>query len=90
MISGLARAAAAFRQTEYLDLAMTAAMFILRRQRMTGRLLRLNYDGQAAVPAQAEDYALLIKALLDLHQTSLTLYVVPPCGNGWKKRSRSR
>jgi uncharacterized protein len=78
MISGLARAAAVFNQTAYLDLAMAAALFILRRQRMTGRLLRLNYDGEAAVPAQAEDYALLIKALLDLHQAGLTLLSHPP------------
>ncbi|MGB7413323.1 MAG: thioredoxin domain-containing protein, partial [Thermosynechococcaceae cyanobacterium] len=73
MISGLAQAASVFKQTKYLELATTAAQFILQHQWATGRLLRLNYDGEAAVPAQAEDYALLIKALLDLHQASLAL-----------------
>ena len=36
-----------------------------------GGFHRINYDGQAAVLAQSEDYAFLIKALLDLHQASL-------------------
>jgi uncharacterized protein len=40
--------------------------FILQNQWLDGRLQRLNYDGVATVPAQSEDYALLIKALLDL------------------------
>jgi uncharacterized protein YyaL (SSP411 family) len=38
-----------------------------------GRLHRVNYEGEAAVLAQSEDYALLIKALIDLHQASLSL-----------------
>lgn len=75
MISGLARAAAVFRQTDYLDLAITAANFILQNQRGTEGLQRLNYNGESAVSAQSEDYALLIKALLDLHQASVMLAV---------------
>ncbi len=76
MISGLARAAAVFANLEYLELAVTTANFILDNQWMEGRFQRLNYDGQSAVTAQSEDYALFVKALLDLHQASLTL------GNG--------
>ncbi|MEL6578422.1 MAG: thioredoxin domain-containing protein [Cyanobacteria bacterium J06621_12] len=66
MISGLARAYAVFREQSYLDLATGAAQFMLQNQWLEGRLQRLNYDGVATVPAQSEDYALLIKALLDL------------------------
>ncbi|MEG4487421.1 thioredoxin domain-containing protein [Microcoleus sp. D2_18a_B4] len=76
MISGLARAAAVFGNLEYLELAVKAANFILDNQWTDGRFQRLNYDGQSAVTAQSEDYALFVKALLDLHQASLTL------GNG--------
>ncbi|MEG4941677.1 thioredoxin domain-containing protein [Microcoleus sp. F4-D5] len=76
MISGLARAAAVFGNWEYLELAVTTANFILDNQWRDGRFQRLNYDGQSAVTAQSEDYALFVKALLDLHQASLTL------GNG--------
>ncbi|MEP6517110.1 thioredoxin domain-containing protein [Microcoleus vaginatus] len=76
MISGLARAAAVFGNWEYLELAVKAANFILDNQWTDGRFQRLNYDGHSAVTAQSEDYALFVKALLDLHQASLTL------GNG--------
>ncbi len=68
MISGLARAYSVFGEQSYLDLATTAANFILNHQWVDGRLQRINYEGKAEVPAQSEDYALLIKALLDLQQ----------------------
>lgn len=70
MISGLARAATVMQQPEYFTLAATAAQFILEHQWVEGRFHRLNYDGQARVLAQSEDYALFIKALLDLEQAS--------------------
>lgn len=66
MISGLARAYAVFKEQSYLNLASNAVQFMLQNQWLDGRLQRLNYDGVATVPAQSEDYALLIKALLDL------------------------
>ncbi len=68
MISGLARAASVFQNREYLELAARPADFILTHQWLDGRFHRVNYDGQASVLAQSEDYALFIKALLDLHQ----------------------
>jgi len=68
MISGLARAAVVFQQPHYGELASRCAEFILQSQWVNGQFYRLNYDGQVAVIAQAEDYALWIKALLDLHQ----------------------
>lgn len=69
MISGLARAAAVFQAPEYWELAATAANFIWEHQFVDGRFHRLNYAGKPSVLAQSEDYALFIKALLDLHQT---------------------
>lgn len=68
MISGLATAYRAFKKPVYKQLAINATKFILENQWIEGRLQRINYEGQAAVVAQSEDYALLIKALLDLHQ----------------------
>ncbi len=78
MISGLARAAAVLQRSDYYNLAATAAQFILQHQVIDGRFHRLNYErqpgeGQPSVIAQAEDYALLIKALLDLDQAALAL-----------------
>lgn len=71
MISGLARAATTLQQPEYLHLAVQAAEFILQNQWVDGRFYRLNYEGLPQVPAQSEDYALFIKALLDLHQAHI-------------------
>jgi len=68
MISGLANAYRAFQKPIYKQLAVNAAKFILENQWIEGRLQRINYEGQAAVVAQSEDYAFLIKALLDMHQ----------------------
>ncbi len=73
MISGLARAAAVFQQAAYYDLAAQAAQFILDHQRLNGRLQRIGYEGQVSVVAQSEDYALFIKALLDLDQAAIGL-----------------
>jgi hypothetical protein len=75
MISGLARAAAVFQQRDYFDLAARTAQFILDHQFVEGRFYRLNYEGQPSVMAQSEDYALFIKALLDLDQAALALAV---------------
>lgn len=69
MISGLARAYGVFGEQEYLELALGATNFILDNQWMQG-LHRLNYEGKVAVAAQSEDYALFIKALLDLQAVS--------------------
>jgi hypothetical protein len=70
MISGLARASVAFQLPEALNLATKAAQFICDAQRIEGQFYRLNYAGQVAVFAQSEDYALFIKACLDLHQAT--------------------
>ncbi|MEN9250075.1 MAG: thioredoxin domain-containing protein [Gloeomargarita sp. SZTDM-1c_bins_89] len=74
VISGLARAAVVFQERHYADLAIQCAEFICRHQWVGGQFYRLNYDGQVAVAAQAEDYALWIKALLDVHQMVVSLF----------------
>jgi len=74
MISGLARAymvfAHEFESGIYRQLAVNAMTFILQNQwdRQEKRLHRVNYNGTISVVAHSEDYALLIKALLDLTQ----------------------
>jgi len=73
MISGLARAAAVFDRLEYYQLAAQAAQFILEHQWHNDRLHRLNYGGDPSILAQSEDYALLIKAFLDLDQAAVAL-----------------
>ncbi|HAN45771.1 MAG TPA: thioredoxin domain-containing protein, partial [Cyanobacteria bacterium UBA8156] len=76
VISGLAWCYRAFHINGYLQLAIAAADALWRRQIVNNRLHRLNYDGRPAIPAQAEDYALLIAALLDLHLASCELGTV--------------
>lgn len=71
MISGLATAAVVLKKPEYLAIASNAAQFILDHQWVENRLHRLNYEGQPAVLAQSEDYALFVKALLDLEQATI-------------------
>ncbi|PSR18982.1 thioredoxin domain-containing protein [filamentous cyanobacterium CCP3] len=73
MISGLARAAMALQEPEYLVTAAIAADYIRQHQWVGSYLHRLGYDGVPQVLAQAEDYALLIKACLDLHQAELAI-----------------
>ena len=70
MISGLVRAASVLQQPRFLELAANAAHFILQHQWVDGRFHRVNYDGTPDVLAQSEDYALFVKALLDLHQAT--------------------
>lgn len=71
MISGLARAYAVFSKPQYLEMATQATKFILDNQFVDGRFHRLNYESKPSILAQSEDYALFIKALLDLHQASI-------------------
>jgi uncharacterized protein YyaL (SSP411 family) len=73
MISGLARAYSVFRELDYLELATQAAEFMLQNQWLNQRFHRINYEGSVEVLAQAEDYALFIKALLDLHQATRSI-----------------
>jgi len=72
MISGLARAYGVFSTPMYWTLATQATQFILDHQWQENRLHRLNYQGKAVTLGQSEDYAFLIKALLDLQAANPT------------------
>ena len=83
MISGLAKAAAVFERPDYLELAIQTARYIQQNQQIDRTFYRLNYDGKAAVAAQSEDYALFIKALLDVQQASLMFDDYRESADGW-------
>jgi uncharacterized protein YyaL (SSP411 family) len=87
MISGLARAAAVLDRADYLALAIQVAQFILDHQWVEGRLQRLNYEGTPAILAQAEDYALLIKALMDIQQACLAFEAFQTQAQAWLERA---
>jgi uncharacterized protein YyaL (SSP411 family) len=72
MISAFARAAQILDEPRYLEAAQRAADFI-RRELFDGEgstLLRHYKDGPAAVAAFADDYAFLVRGLLDLYEAS--------------------
>jgi uncharacterized protein YyaL (SSP411 family) len=72
MIAALAQAAAALERPEYLSAAVEAWEFV--RSEMIdpeGRLLHRYRDGEAAIPAFADDYAFLTWGLLELYEASL-------------------
>ncbi|HEU4365157.1 MAG TPA: hypothetical protein VFT13_06785 [Candidatus Krumholzibacteria bacterium] len=75
MISAFARAAQVFDSKEYLESARAAAAFIKRElyDAKSGVLLRRYRDGEAAIAGQADDYAFLIQALLDLYEASFDI-----------------
>jgi len=71
MIAAFAKAGAAFDQPEHIKAAKKAADFILANvSRADGRLLHRYRDGQAAVLANASDYAFLIWGLIDIYEAS--------------------
>ncbi|MFH0825399.1 MAG: thioredoxin domain-containing protein [Pseudomonadota bacterium] len=71
MIAALAKAAQAFEEPEYSDAAQRAAGFVLTRMRdQRGRLLHRYREGEAAIPAHADDYAFFIWGLLELYEAT--------------------
>jgi len=74
MIAALARAGRAFGVAAYTDAAGRAADFLLETMRgKDGWLLHRYRDGEAAISAQAEDYAALIWGLLDLYSATFAV-----------------
>ncbi|HTG46435.1 MAG TPA: thioredoxin domain-containing protein, partial [Actinomycetota bacterium] len=70
-IRALAEAGRAFDEPRYTDAALTCARFVREHLRDgDGRLLRSWRDGRAAVPAFADDHALLAGAYLTLYETT--------------------
>ncbi len=70
-IAALAQAARTFRNETYLAAARRAMQFVLHTMHdETGRLLHRYRDGEAAIPAFGDDYAFLIKALIELYEST--------------------
>lgn len=70
MISAFARAATVFGESDYLDVASSAAHFILENMQDNDGLLRSYLNDRASGQAFADDYAYFIQALLDLYEAS--------------------
>jgi len=74
MIAALAASSRAFGRPEYFREAETAMRFILDRLRLSdGGLLHRYCDGEAAIAAFADDYAFIIRALIELYSTGFDL-----------------
>ena len=68
-IAAFARAAAVFDDAAFLKAADRAAGFVLRAMgARDGRLLHRYRDGQAAIPANLDDYAFMIWGLIELYE----------------------
>ncbi len=68
MIAALARAGAAFDEPSLTEAALRAADFVLGRMRgRDGRLFHRWRDGEAGIPAFADDHAFLAWGLLELY-----------------------
>lgn len=71
MIAALAKGAAALDEPRYAEAAQKAAAFVLATLRNSDGTLRKRYrDGEAALPAHADDYAFMIWGLLELYETT--------------------
>jgi uncharacterized protein YyaL (SSP411 family) len=70
MIAALAKAGRAFSESDHTDMARNAADFLLKDMVADGHLLHRYREGDAAIPAMADDYAFLIWGLLDLYEST--------------------
>lgn len=70
MVAAFARAAGVLNDSKYYDAAVNAIDFLIERmyQPDTGVLFRRYCDGEAAIPAFADDYAFFAGALLDVFE----------------------
>jgi hypothetical protein len=70
-IAALAQAARAFRNEKYLEAARRAMQFVMYNMRDgTGGLLHRYRDGEAAIPAFGDDYAFIVRALIELYEST--------------------
>ncbi len=70
-IAALAKASRVFLNAEYRTAAERAMAFLLTGMRTrAGGLLHRYRDGEAAIPAFADDYAFVVFALLELYETT--------------------
>ena len=71
MIAALSMGARILNKPEYVKYAEKSAQFIFQNLvRENGRLLHRFRDGEAAIPATAEDYAFFIHGLIELYGTT--------------------
>lgn len=72
MISGFARASQVFGEGEYLAAAIAAAEFIRARMydEKSGVLMRRYRAGETGIEGYVDDYAFLIRGLIDLYEAS--------------------
>ncbi|MEE8414025.1 MAG: thioredoxin domain-containing protein, partial [Dehalococcoidales bacterium] len=74
MIAALAKGGRVLDEPGYTDAARRAADFIVTKLRTPeGRLLHRYRNGQAAVPANLDDYAFMVFGLLELYETTFEL-----------------
>jgi hypothetical protein len=69
MIAALAKGARALDEPGYAEAAKKSVDFILQKM-CTPRLLHRYRDGQAALPANVDDYAFLIWGMVELYETT--------------------
>jgi uncharacterized protein YyaL (SSP411 family) len=70
MLRSFAEAARALERSDYLEVAVKNANFLLTHLRRDGRLLRTHKDGQSKLNGYLEDYAYLIDGLLALYEAT--------------------
>ncbi|MEX0610184.1 MAG: thioredoxin domain-containing protein [Balneolaceae bacterium] len=70
MIAAFAKAGFAFGDEALLKTAETAFHFIEENLVVDGKLIHRYKDGEAAIDAMADDYAFLVWALIELHQST--------------------
>jgi len=74
MVAALAKAARVFGNARYQAAARRAMEFILSRMRTSeGRLWHRYRDGEAAIPAFADDYAFVCYALVELYECTFSV-----------------
>jgi len=74
MISALAKAAQAFGEKKYVEIAEKTAKFIFQKLRTeNGKLLHRFRQGEAGIPANIDDYSFLIAGLLDIYEASIKI-----------------
>jgi uncharacterized protein YyaL (SSP411 family) len=71
MLGTLAEAGAVLERADYVEAAVTGAIFLLNELRARdGRLLRTWKDGRGRISAYLEDHAYLVEALLTLYEAT--------------------
>jgi len=70
LISALAVAGFVLEAPEYLAAAEDCARFVLDSMLREGRLSRVSFSGEVGGPAFLEDYAFLIRGLIDLYEAT--------------------